>query len=163
VLSQLETVLIGSHVFAKTCDKKIQARSSASMSRKVGMNRAILVRWHTTTKIVSCPFDRGSPSMKSIEIEVPRSFPNWEEPVRAEWLVMQGLAAAADQTRVNVIGDKGTNSGPIELPTNILDGLGDAGVSCQTVVVVGAKDVQSDLLIVRDIEQSLVAKEVAIL
>jgi len=47
--------------------------------------------------------------------------------------------------------------------TNILDGLGDARVSCQTVVMVGVKDVQSDLLIVRDIEQSLVAKEVTIL
>jgi len=31
------------------------------------------------------------------------------------------------------------------------------------MVVVGAKDVQSDLLIVGDVEQSLVAKEVAIL
>jgi len=46
---------------------------------------------------------------------------------------------------------------------NILDGLGDAGVSHQMVVVVGVKDVQSDLLIVGDIEQSLVVKEVTIL
>jgi len=60
-------------------------------------------------------------------------------------------------------GDKGDHSGPIELPMNILDGLGDAGVSHQTVIVVGAQDVQSDVLIVGDIEQSLVAKEVTIL
>src|SRR5882724_5506954 len=66
---QSETMSVGVPCFAKTCDKNIRARSSASMSRKVGMNRAILVRWHTTTKIVSCPSDRGSPSMKSIEIE----------------------------------------------------------------------------------------------
>jgi len=47
--------------------------------------------------------------------------------------------------------------------TYILDGLGDAGVSRQMMVVVGAQDVQSNILIIRDIEQSLVAKEVAIL
>ena len=46
---------------------------------------------------------------------------------------------------------------------DVLDGLGDARVSSQMMVVVGAKDVQSDLLIVGDVEQSLVAKEVAIL
>jgi len=33
--------------------------------------------------------------------------------------------------------------------------LGDARVPSQTMVVVGAKDVQSDVLVVRDIEQSL--------
>src|SRR5882672_2865176 len=31
------------------------------MSRKVGINNAILVRWHTTTRMVSCPSDKGSP------------------------------------------------------------------------------------------------------
>jgi len=35
-----------------------------------------------------------------------------------------------------------------------LNGLGDAGVSSQMMVVVGAQDVQSNILIVRDIEQS---------
>ena len=64
---------------------------------------------------------------------------------------------------MNVIGDEGNYSGPIELPMNILDGLGDSGVSCQTVVMVGAQDVQSDVLTIGDVEQSLVAKEVAIL
>ena len=38
-----------------------------------------------------------------------------------------------------------------------------AWVASKVVVMVGAKDVQSDLLIVRDVEQSLVVKEVAIL
>ena len=71
--------------------------------------------------------------------------------------------AAPHQTRVNVIGDKGDHLGPIELPTNILDGLGDARVSHQTMFVVGVQDVQSNVLIIGDIEQSLVAKEVAIL
>src|SRR5882724_4743103 len=62
-------MLVGVPCFAKTCDKKIQARSSASILQKVGMNSAILVRWHTTTRIVSRPSDKGSPSMKYIEIE----------------------------------------------------------------------------------------------
>src|SRR5882724_380570 len=95
-LPQSETMSVRVPCFAKTCDKKIQARSSASMSRKEGMNRAILVRQHTTTKIVSCPSNRGSPSMKSIEIESPRLFPDWEETMRAKGLMVEGLAATAD-------------------------------------------------------------------
>jgi len=47
--------------------------------------------------------------------------------------------------------------------TDILDYLGDSRVSRQAMVMVGAKDVQLDILIIRDIEQSLVANEVAIL
>ena len=42
--------------------------------------------------------------------------------------------------------------GPVELATDILDRLGDARVSSQMVVVVGVKDVQSDVLIIWDIE-----------
>jgi len=53
--------------------------------------------------------------------------------------------------------------GPIELATDILDGLGDARVSSQVMIVMRAQDVQSDILIIRDIDQSLLAKEVAIL
>src|SRR5882724_1403805 len=66
---QSEMMLVGVPCFTKTCDKKMRARSSASMSWKVGMNSAILVRQHTTTRIILCPSDRGSPSIKSIEIE----------------------------------------------------------------------------------------------
>ena len=51
----------------------------------------------------------------------------------------------------------------VELVMDILNHLGDARVSSQVMVVMGVKDVQSDVLIVGDIEQSLVAKEVAIL
>ena len=46
---------------------------------------------------------------------------------------------------------------------DVLDHLGNSWVSSQTMVVVGAEDIQSDVLIVGDIEQSLVVKEVAIL
>ena len=46
---------------------------------------------------------------------------------------------------------------------DVLDHLGDARVSSQAVVVIRAKDVQSDVLIVGDIEQSHVVEEVAIL
>jgi len=83
--------------------------------------------------------------------------------MRAKGLVMEGLAATADQTRVDVVSDKCDHSWPVELATYILDGLGDARVSHQMMVVVGAQDVQSNVLIVGEIEQSLVAKEVAVL
>ena len=45
---------------------------------------------------------------------------------------------------------------------DILDHLGDTRVSSQAMVMMRA-EVQSDILIVEDIEQSLVVKEVAIL
>ena len=91
--------------------------------------------------------------------------------MRTKGLVMGGLAAPADQTRVVVVGDEGDHLQPVELATDILEGLGDAGVSSQTMVMVGAQDVQLNILtvgdieqsLVGDIEQSLVAKEVAIL
>jgi len=56
---------------------------------------------------------------------------------------------------VDVVGDEHDHSWPVELVMYILDGLGDAGVSHQTMVVVGAQDVQSNVLIIGDIEQSL--------
>jgi len=64
---------------------------------------------------------------------------------------------------MDVVGDESDHSGPIELMTDILDHLGDAWVSRQVVVMMRVKDVQLDILIVGDIEQSLVAKEVTIL
>ena len=64
---------------------------------------------------------------------------------------------------MDVVSNKGNHLGPIELTTDVLDRLGDARVSSQAMVMVGAKDVQSDVLIVGDIEQSLVVKEVAVL
>jgi len=42
--------------------------------------------------------------------------------------------------------------GPIELITDVLDHLGDAWVSSKAMVMMGVKDIQSDILIVRDIE-----------
>jgi len=49
--------------------------------------------------------------------------------MRAKGLVMDGLAATAHRTRVDVIGDKGDHPGPIELTTDVLNRLGDARVS----------------------------------
>ena len=64
---------------------------------------------------------------------------------------------------MDVVGDEGDHSGPIELMMDVLDHLGNARVSSQVMVVVGAKDVQLDILNVGDIDQSLVVKEVTIL
>jgi len=83
--------------------------------------------------------------------------------MRAEGLVMEGLAATADRAQVDVVGDEGNYLGPIELMMDFLFHLGNAWVSSQAMVVVGVKDIQSDVLIVGDIKQSLVVKEVTIL
>jgi len=63
---------------------------------------------------------------------------------------------------MDVVTDEGNHSGPVELTMDVLDCLGNTWVSSQVMVMVGAKDIQSDILIVRDIEQYLVVKEVAI-
>ena len=64
---------------------------------------------------------------------------------------------------MDVVSDKGDHSGPIELVMDILDRLGDTWVSSQVMVMMGAEDVQLHILMIGDIEQSLVAKEVTIL
>src|SRR6266481_5515786 len=64
-----DTMLEGVPCLEKTCTRKIMAKSSASMSWKVGMNNAIFVRRQTMTRIVLWLSDSGRPSMKSIEIE----------------------------------------------------------------------------------------------
>jgi len=83
--------------------------------------------------------------------------------MRAKGFVMEELAANADQTQMDVVSDKGDHLGPIELATDVLDCLGDAWMSSQEMIIMGVKDVQSDILIVGDIEQYIVAKEVTIL
>ena len=75
--------------------------------------------------------------------------------MRAKGLMVEGLAATADRTQVDVVGDEDNHSGPVELTTDVLDCLGDARVSGQAMVVMRAEDVQSDVLIVGDIEQPL--------
>src|SRR5467141_534093 len=83
--------------------------------------------------------------------------------MRAERLVMEGLAAATDRTGVDVIGDKGDHLGPIELAANVLDCLGDARVTSEAVIMAGVKDIQSGGLVVGHVKLSLVAEEVTIL
>src|SRR5882672_1086614 len=83
--------------------------------------------------------------------------------MRAKWLVMEGFAAATDQTGVDVIGDKGDHLGPIELAANILDRFGDSRVTSEAVIMAGVKDIQSGGLVVQHIQLTLVAKEITIL
>src|SRR5882672_2282525 len=66
---------------------------------------------------------------------VPGSLTDWKEMMRAEWFVMEGLAAATNQTGVDVIGYKSDHLGPIELAENVLDHLGDAGVTSKVVIM----------------------------
>ncbi len=64
-----ETISAGSPCCAKISRRKTRASSGASMVLMVGMNRAILVRRSTTTRMQSNPSESGRPSMKSIESE----------------------------------------------------------------------------------------------
>ena len=64
---------------------------------------------------------------------------------------------------MDVVIHESDHLGPVELAMDILDHLGNSRVSSQAMVMMGVKDVQSDVLIVRDIEQALVVKEVTIL
>ena len=48
---------------------------------------------------------------------------------------------------MDVVGDEGDHSGPIELMMDVLDHLGNAWVSGKVMVMVGANDIQSDILI----------------
>jgi len=61
--------------------------------------------------------------------------------MRAEQLVMEGLAAATNRTGVDVISDEGDHLGPIELAANVLDHLGDAGVTSDAVIMARVKDI----------------------
>jgi len=76
---------------------------------------------------------------------------------------MEGLAAATNRTGVDVIGYKGNHLGPIELAANVLDGLSDARVTSEAVIMAGAKDIQSGGLVVGHVQLPLVAKKIAIL
>ena len=72
----------------------------------------------------------------------------------AEGLVVEVLAALTDRAGMNVVGDEGNHLGPVELVVNVLDRLGDARVTSKAVIVMQVEDVQSDILIIRDIESN---------
>src|SRR5882672_6195562 len=54
---------------------------------------------------------QGEPLDEVHQYRVPGSLADWKEKMRAEWLVMKGLAAATNQTGVDVIGYKGDHLG----------------------------------------------------
>ena len=67
-------------------------------------------------------------------------------------LMMEGLAVMTDRAGLDIIGDEGDYAGPIELTLNVHDRLCDTRVASQAVVMMGAADVKSDVLIIWDIE-----------
>ena len=87
---------------------------------------------------------------------------NGEESVGSEWLVMDGLVSTAGCARSNVVRDESNEAGPVELPLNVSDGLTNTWMSGPTMVVIGTKDVKSDVLVVRNIYCSFVQEELAI-
>src|SRR5882672_6274663 len=102
---------------------------------------------------------QGQPLNEVHQDGIPRSFTNWEEVMGVIGLVMERLAVMTDHTGVDVVGDKGDDSGPIELTVDVLDHFGNAWVASQAVAMVGEKDVQLDVLIIMDIEETIIKKE----
>ena len=86
-----------------------------------------------------------------------------EESIGPEWLVMDGLVSTASCARSNVVRNKSNKVGPIELPSNVSDGLTNTWMSSQPMVVIGTKDVKSDVLVVRNIYRPFVQEELAVL
>ena len=86
-----------------------------------------------------------------------------EESVGSKWLVMDGLVSTAGCARLNVVRDELNEAGPVELPSNVSDGLTNTWMSCQTMVMIRAKDVKSDILVVGNIYRPLVQKVLAVL
>src|SRR5882672_5487487 len=93
---------------------------------------------------------------------VPGSLADWKKTMRTERLVMKGLSVATNRTGVDVISYKGDHLGPIELVANVLDHLGDAGLTSEVVIMAGAKDIQLGGLVVGHVQLPLEAKEVTV-
>ena len=88
---------------------------------------------------------------------------NGEESVGPKQLVMDGLVSMAGCARLNIVCDKSNEVGPVELPSNVSDGLTNTWMSGQTMVVIRMKDVELNILVVRNIDRSFVQEELTIL
>ena len=88
---------------------------------------------------------------------------NGEESVGSEWLVMDGLVLTAGCARSNIVCDESNEVGPVELPSNVSDGLTNTWMSHQTMVMIRAKDVKSDVLMVGNIYRPFVQEVLTVL
>ena len=76
---------------------------------------------------------------------------------------MDGLVSTASCARSNVVRNESNEVGPVELPSNVSDGLTNAWMSRKAMVVIRAKDVKSDVLVVGNVHHPFVQEELAIL
>ena len=53
---------------------------------------------------------------------------------------------------MDVVGDEGNHSGSIELMMDVLNCLGNAQVASKVVIMTGVEDIQSDILVIGNIE-----------
>ena len=77
--------------------------------------------------------------------------------------MMDGLVLTAGCARSNIVRDKSNEAGPVELPSNVSDSLTNTWMSHQTMVVIGMKDVQSDVLVVGNVYPPFVQEVLAVL
>ena len=86
-----------------------------------------------------------------------------EESIGPEWLVMDGLVSTASCARSNVVHDESNEAGPVELPSNVSDSLTNAWMSRKVMVVIRAKDIKLDVLVVGNLHCPFVQEELTIL
>ena len=75
---------------------------------------------------------------------------------------MRRLRSLARRAGLDIVGDKGDHFGPVELASNVLDGLANARVTGEAMVVRRSKDVESNIFVVRDIYATFEKEEFAI-
>ena len=77
--------------------------------------------------------------------------------------MVDGFVSTAGCARLNIVHDKLNETGPVELPLNVSDSLTNTWMSHQTMVMIGAKDVKSDILVVGNIYCPFVQEKLAVL
>ena len=85
-----------------------------------------------------------------------------EESVGPKWLVMDGLVSTAGCARSNIVHDELNEAGPVELPSNVSDSLTNTWMSCQMMVVMGTKDIKSDVLVGGNVYRPFVQEELIV-
>src|SRR6266481_10062027 len=81
---------------------------------------------------------------------VPWAVSNWKKAMWTKGLVVNHLALSAGGARVDVVSDESDQSGPEELPLDVINHFCDARV----VIMVRTQDIQVDIMVVRDIQST---------
>ena len=76
--------------------------------------------------------------------------------------MMGRLRPATGRTGLNVVGNEGDHTRPVELPSNILQRLTDPRVAREAMIVSGPKNVKANVFVVGNIYATLIEQKFAI-